>query len=127
MSGALLSVADYDAVKSMALYGLILLAVLMLGGWGVLALRRRLWSAPRSDADSEMGMASLEDLRRRGLISDEEFRRIRLKAMEKTGIVRPQAKKMSDAASKINELTPDQDLTDFNIGSEGDDPPREDK
>lgn len=121
-----MSVADYDAVKSMALYGLIMLAVLVLGGWGVLALRRRLWTGPRSNADTDMGMASLEDLRRRGLISDEEFRRIRLKAMEKTGIVSRPAKKMSDA-SQINQLTPDQDLTDFNIGSEGDDPPREDK
>jgi len=83
----MLAVAEINPIQLAALssadilaYGLVLLAVLVLGA-GLLWIRRKFHPENQHQVDASLGIEQVEKLWRDGLISREEFCRLRLKAL----------------------------------------------
>jgi len=75
-----MAAAGFDATMSAVLWGLGVVAVIVLGGLVVLWLRKRLLGRELPD---DGGFATLETLRQQGLVTEEELRAIRRKVMDR--------------------------------------------
>jgi len=109
MSVAITGLAEVD-VQAAVVWGAVVIVLILLGGAGVLLLRRRLLGG--GSHDDKGGFASLEELRRQGLVTDEELRAIRRKTMERHE-ARERARDKPDPARE--NLTPGGDLSDSKI------------
>ena len=103
-----------------AVWGPVVIVVILLGGAGVLWLRKRLLKRDSSSDDG--GFATLEALRRQGLVTEEELRDIRRKVVDRqTGGRHPGG----TTPAKESNLTSDADLSDFIQSEEQDSPPKD--
>lgn len=94
-----LAVSDrqWESVQSVVVYGTAIIAVTVLFYFFIRVWRRRT-QAPKA---TDFAIDDIDKLHRQGLISDEEFSRLRLKALgmaapKSDGPVRPPEKSVSD-------------------------------
>jgi len=125
MSAGLTGLAALDSNAMVyAVWGPIVIVVILLGGAGVLWLRKRLLGR---DAPGDGGFASLETMRQQGLVTEEELRAIRRKMVDRQAKV-PEASGGDPGGTRPAEesnLTPEADLTDLTQGDEQDSPPKD--
>jgi len=110
-------------VAAAMLWGLAVIVVIVLGGLVVLWLRRRLLSR---DLPDDGGFATLETLRKQGLVTEDELRAIRRKVVDRQeDRVETLLRKTDPAGTGKSDLTPGDELSDSKTKAEGDTPPKE--